>query len=301
MRNSGYIRKFGAAVPVLACLTAPMLLPAQEQRKEPELQLNMDAVKMIQFDFNGEKERPDAPRSAEVEKKWMKFKDGIAMPKSLLDTTKLWKPSDYIRFEPYTIWTKFGEDPIFDKLITEPLRKWEIKWTFNPDALKEEYGKRLAPSPGRMYQSVTGSAGAGTVIRNLDIMGFVYHNFTRRGRMLAHNRKHANAWKTYKDYKPTREDSLKVRNFYRRPAISVPDASADTDSVSLKLRPDTLVPRRDMKKPPLPEDGGNLYEYIRRKQAEDSVRRQKNPRKEEIRTNPYDVQRQIRRLREMSD
>lgn len=61
-----------------------------------------------------------------------------------------------------------------------------------------------------------GSAGVGIGIGGLDFMGFIYDNMTRRGRMLAHNRKHANAWKTYADYQPTAADSMKVPNFYRQ-------------------------------------------------------------------------------------
>ena len=45
------------------------------------------------------------------------------------------------------------------------------------------------------------------------------------------------------------------------------------------------------------------YDTVRRrKQAEDSIRHQKDfLKKDGVRTNPYDLQRQVRRLREMSD
>ena len=38
---------------------------------------------------------------------------------------------------------------------------------------------------------------------------FFFENFTKRGRAIRHNRKHAQAWKIYNDYQPTYEDSLK--------------------------------------------------------------------------------------------
>ena len=56
--------------------------------------------------------------------------------------------------------------------------------------------------------------GAGIAIGGLDIMGFFYDNLTARGRMLKHNRKHANAWKIYQKYQPSLNDSIKFPTFY---------------------------------------------------------------------------------------
>lgn len=307
-------------------LCAVGILPAMGQQQEKELQLNMDAVKMIQFDFNPTIKPENKPLEAPLDKKWMDFKVDLRMPRNLIDTTKLWKPEGYIRMEPYTIWTRFGEDPVYDVLVTGRPKKWEISWTLNPNQVyrDENYGRSLMPSPGRMYESVGGSAGVGIGIDGLDFIGFLYDNLSPRGRMLAHNRKHANAWKTYADYVPTAADSLKVPNFYRytaarkadttrtvlsfQPAFSgapllpvyaTPDSVKATQSAA---KPDTLeVQKKKNPQPAREEDAGNLYEYIRRKEAEDSIRRKEFLRKDRIRNNQYDVQREIQRLRDQQN
>ncbi len=307
-------------------LCAAGILPAMAQQQEKELQLNMDAVKMIQFDFNPTSKPENKPLEAPLDKKWMDFKVDLRMPRNLIDTTKLWKPEGYIRMEPYTIWTRFGEAPVYDVLVTGRPKKWEISWTLNPNQVyrDENYGRSLMPSPGRMYESVGGSAGVGIGIDGLDFIGFLYDNLSPRGRMLAHNRKHANAWKTYADYVPTAADSLKVPNFYRytaarkadttrtvlsfQPAFSgapllpvyaTPDSVKATQSA---VKPDTLeVQKKKNPQPAREEDAGNLYEYIRRKEAEDSIRRKEFLRKDRIRNNQYDVQREIQRLRDQQN
>lgn len=307
-------------------LCAAGILPAMAQQQEKELQLNMDAVKMIQFDFNPTSKPENKPLEAPLDKKWMDFKVDLRMPRNLIDTTKLWKPEGYIRMEPYTIWTRFGEDPVYDVLVTGRPKKWEISWTLNPNQVyrDENYGRSLMPSTGRMYESVGGSAGVGIGIGGLDFIGFLYDNLSPRGRMLAHNRKHANAWKTYADYVPTAADSLKVPNFYRytaarkadttrtvlsfQPAFSgapllpvyaTPDSVKATQSA---VKPDTLeVQKKKNPQPAREEDAGNLYEYIRRKEAEDSIRRKEFLRKDRIRNNQYDVQREIQRLRDQQN
>lgn len=307
-------------------LCAAGILPAMAQQQEKELQLNMDAVKMIQFDFNPTSKPENKPLEAPLDKKWMDFKVDLRMPRNLIDTTKLWKPEGYIRMEPYTIWTRFGEDPVYDVLVTGRPKKWEISWTLNLNQVyrDENYGRSLMPSPGRMYESVGGSAGVGIGIDGLDFIGFLYDNLSPRGRMLAHNRKHANAWKTYADYVPTAADSLKVPNFYRytaarkadttrtvlsfQPAFSgapllpvyaTPDSVKATQSAA---KPDTLeVQKKKNPQPAREEDAGNLYEYIRRKEAEDSIRRKEFLRKDRIRNNQYDVQREIQRLRDQQN
>lgn len=307
-------------------LCAAGILPAMGQQQEKELQLNMDAVKMIQFDFNPTSKPENKPLEAPLDKKWMDFKVDLRMPRNLIDTTKLWKPEGYIRMEPYTIWTRFGEDPVYDVLVTGRPKKWEISWTLNPNQVyrDENYGRSLMPSPGRMYESVGGSAGVGIGIDGLDFIGFLYDNLSPRGRMLAHNRKHANAWKTYADYVPTASDSMKVPNFYRRPAVQRADTTrtmlsfqpafsgapllpvyATPDSVKAvqsAVKPDTLeVQKKKNPQPAREEDAGNLYEYIRRKEAEDSIRRKEFLRKDRIRNNQYDVQREIQRLRDQQN
>lgn len=307
-------------------LCAAGILPAMAQQQEKELQLNMDAVKMIQFDFNPTSKPENKPLEAPLNKKWMDFKVDLKVPRSLIDTTKVKKPEGYVRMEPYTIWTRFGEDPVYDVLVTGRPKKWEISWTLNPNQVyrDENYGRSLMPSTGRMYESVGGSAGVGIGIGGLDFIGFLYDNLSPRGRMLAHNRKHANAWKTYADYVPTAADSLNVPNFYRytaarkadttrtvlsfQPAFSgapllpvyaTPDSVKATQSA---VKPDTLeVQKKKNPQPAREEDAGNLYEYIRRKEAEDSIRRKEFLRKDRIRNNQYDVQREIQRLRDQQN
>ena len=45
-------------------------------------------------------------------------------------------------------------------------------------------------------------------LATFDADKILYENFTKRGRAIKHNREHANAWKTYNDYKPAHKDSL---------------------------------------------------------------------------------------------
>lgn len=307
-------------------LCAAGILPAMAQQQEKELQLNMDAVKMIQFDFNPTSKPENKPLEAPLNKKWMDFKVDLKVPRSLIDTTKVKKPEGYVRMEPYTIWTRFGEDPVYDVLVTGRPKKWEISWTLNPNQVyrDENYGRSLMPSTGRVYRDLNAPIGPTFGIGGLDFIGFLYDNLSPRGRMLAHNRKHANAWKTYADYVPTAADSMKVPNFYRRLAAQRADTTrtmlsfqpafsgapllpvyATPDSVKAvqpAVKPDTLeVQKKKNPQPAREEDAGNLYEYIRRKEAEDSIRRKEFLRKDRIRNNQYDVQREIQRLRDQQN
>lgn len=307
-------------------LCAAGILPAMAQQQEKELQLNMDAVKMIQFDFNPTSKPENKPLEAPLNKKWMDFKVDLKVPRSLIDTTKVKKPEGYVRMEPYTIRTRFGEDPVYDVLVTGRPKKWEISWTLNPNQVyrDENYGRSLMPSTGRVYRDLNAPIGPTFGIGGLDFIGFLYDNLSPRGRMLAHNRKHANAWKTYADYVPTAADSMKVPNFYRRLAVQRADTTrtmlsfqpafsgapllpvyATPDSVKATqsaVKPDTLeVQKKKNPQPAREEDAGNLYEYIRRKEAEDSIRRKEFLRKDRIRNNQYDVQREIQRLRDQQN
>lgn len=274
---------------------------ASAQTDEEELHLNMDAVRMIQFDFSSISKPEAKPVEAPMEKKWMQFKTDIAMPRSLLDTTTVKKPGKFIRLLPFSIWTRFDEDPIYDVLVTGRPSGLEMTWSLGKTVYKEEYGKSIMPAPGETYQSLM-TKGAGITIENLDINKFLTENFTRRGRMLRHNRKHANAWKTYKDYKPTREDSLKFPSFYRimqADTVHVPiQAATDTAASSFAPPQDTL---RQRKQHTTQEETGGWYEYIRQKQAEDSVRRRESSRRYKVRQNVYDLEKQTRRLKDLQD
>lgn len=274
---------------------------ASAQTDEEELHLNMDAVRMIQFDFSSISKPEAKPVEAPMEKKWMQFKTDIAMPRSLLDTTTVKKPGKFIRLLPFSIWTRFDEDPIYDVLVTGRPSGLEMTWSLGKTVYKEEYGKSIMPAPGETYQSLM-TKGAGITIENLDINKFLTENFTRRGRMLRHNRKHANAWKTYKDYQPTREDSLKFPSFYRimqADTVHVPiQAATDTAASSFAPPQDTL---RQRKQHTTQEETGGWYEYIRQKQAEDSVRRRESSRRYKVRQNVYDLEKQTRRLKDLQD
>ena len=80
MKHSiSYRHRFRTQISILFCLAELLPLSAQEQKEDKEIRLNMDAVKMIQFDFNGNSpERKETPKEAPVEKSWMKFKEFTA-------------------------------------------------------------------------------------------------------------------------------------------------------------------------------------------------------------------------------
>ena len=84
------------------------ILPAISQQQEKELQLNMDAVKMIQFDFNSLPKQENQPLEAPLNKKWMDFKVDLKVPRSLIDTTKVWKPES-------SAWNLIPSGPVSEK------------------------------------------------------------------------------------------------------------------------------------------------------------------------------------------
>lgn len=186
-----------------------------KKKEGSELKLNEEAIKLIKFDFMHDFEKDtQTPLETPLDKSWMEFKVDLAVPKSMTDTTRVRKPDKFIRLLPYSIWTKFGEDPVYDVMVFGNKKKYEISWTINPfREFKDEYGKTIAPSAGSISDGVR-IQGTGFAIGGLDIMGFVYYNLTPKGRMLKHNSKHAIAWKTYRDYQPTLADSLKFPTFY---------------------------------------------------------------------------------------
>ena len=180
--------------------------------KKHSLKLNQEAVKLIQFDFTSNPmHEHDSPKAAPMEKSWMDFQVDLAIPKNMLDSTKVRKPNGYIRMLPYSIWTRFGEDPVFDVLVFGNEKRLKVQWSLNLDLEDEEYGRNLQPAAGRIYENTPGSS---VVIQNLDIIGFLYDNLNKHGRMLKRNRKRAKAWKNYQSYKTSKLDSLKFPNFY---------------------------------------------------------------------------------------
>lgn len=194
--------------------------------EESELKLNEEAIKLIKFDFMPEMESEiNKPMEAPLEKSWMQFKSDLAVPRSLTDTTKVRKPGGYIRMLPYSIWTKFGEDPVYDVMVFGRKKEYKITWTINPfGETGENFGRSIDPSAGVISDGMR-IKGAGIAIGSLDIMGFIYYNMTAKGRMLKHNSKHANAWKIYQKYQPTLNDSLKFPTFYNGMTAPVFDYS----------------------------------------------------------------------------
>lgn len=279
---------------VIFYTTTPSVTFAQHQSEDKEIQLNMDAVKMIQFDFNSPVQLDNKPKEAPLNKKWQEFKTDIGIPRSLLDTTKVKKPNNYVRMLPYTIWTRFGEDPVYDVLVFQREKKLEMTWSIG-NTYKEEYGRTLLPTPGQMYETASKAFGSGAVLRDLDINKFLTDNLTRRGRMLRRNRKHATAWKNYQNYKPTIEDSLKMPNFYRRTTLLpiIKDSTkVEHDSIHIQQHDSTRTKS---------QDNSSWYQYIQQKVKEDSIQKQNPTRKKDIRQNAYDIDRQLKRLKELQN
>ena len=68
------------------------------------------------------------------------------------------KPKGYIRMCPYSIWTKRGEDPVYD--VTVEGRPPELIMNEGPDVSKKlqtDYGHSLKPSTGRTYDMLNNS------------------------------------------------------------------------------------------------------------------------------------------------
>ena len=84
------------------------------------------------------------------------FDKGI--PRSLTDSLMVKKPKGYIRMCPYSIWTKRGEDPVYD--VTVEGRPPELIMNEGPDVSKKlqtDYGHSLKPSTGRTYDMLNNS------------------------------------------------------------------------------------------------------------------------------------------------
>lgn len=333
---------------VLFLMTEAMPLSAQTEKKQDEIQLNKDVVKMIQFDFNPKQESQlDQLLEAPLEKEWMRFKEDLSMPRSMIDSVKVKKIKGYIRAEPYTIWTKFGENPIYDVMPTID-KKWTIHWKINPfRQYKGEYGRETRPAPGRAYLSATSPVGP-AVSLSLDFNKLLYENLSKRGRAIKHNRTHATAWKKYANYLPTKQDHAGLGRYITanqtkgNPTDTIQTAVTDEELLlydnsdlypendSLQLEAPTLTPvllsapllpiysaqpdsmpeakmnEKDTKpkvkrKENQRQDIPDYQKYIRQKIAEDSIRRQEFLRKDKARNNSYDVEKQVRQLKELQN
>ena len=138
------------------------VIPVMGQQKEDkEIKLNEEAVKLIQFDFLPESmDKFNKPIEAPIEKKCMEFKNPLdeVIPRNMTDSFWVKKPKRYIRMCPYSIWTKRGEDPVYD--VTMEGRPPELIMNEGPDLSKKiqtDYGHTLRPSTGRMYDMLNNS------------------------------------------------------------------------------------------------------------------------------------------------
>lgn len=209
-----------------------------------ELKINTEAVKSIHFDFKPEKDKMKGTPLMSEEKPWMKFlKD---LPKNFGDTTTWVKPK-YVRFTPYTPYTKMNEDPVNDPIITAE-KEWVMNIKFGPTPYAEKYDprqQRVMP-PSRNNNAMQISAG---IAKTFDTEKFLYENFTARGRAIRRNRQRANAWKTYKDFIPTRQDTL-----IKRDSVRVMEF--------IRLKAHELFPKKadSIIAPPLPSVDSLLFE-----------------------------------------
>jgi hypothetical protein len=127
----------------------------------------------------------------------------------LFDDTVSNRRPQHIRLLPFSCFTRWDEDPfaLQDKLAKE--KKWKMHWQIDK--------RYTTPGSGAMVTFSTDK--------------MLYETFTKRGRAIRRNRKHANAWKTYQDYVPTLQDSLlfykKLRKEESAPAVEVLSAAGD--------------------------------------------------------------------------
>ena len=195
-----------AGISILACCIGILSAQAQnekkdslQQKKEGEIYINQEAVKSIEFNFMGQPEIMKPKPKMDERKPWMKFRKDL--PVNMTDTTS-YRKKKYIRMLPYSIW---GYDNSHLRYRKDTL---SIRMKLNMDKIKPApgmgHGYRVVP--GGMDQSVTPS---NNPIGGFDADKILYENFTKRGRAIKRNKKKAKAWKIYKDYVPTKEDSLK--------------------------------------------------------------------------------------------
>lgn len=166
-----------------------------------EIKLNMEAVKDIHFDFNPTKEIMKSKPMMSEDKSWMKYLEDL--PKNYLDSTK-WKKPKFIRLTPYSIFTKFGEDPVNDPIIhrKKDTLTVKIKFNFNRESSLHDGYQGI---PAGIDPSVAPSGSPTGTFSAEDALAPL---FSKKARIRNRNAKKANAWKTYKDYVPTKQDSI---------------------------------------------------------------------------------------------
>ena len=195
-----------AGISILACCIGILSAQAQsekkdslQQKKEGEIYINQEAVKSIEFNFMGQPEIMKPKPKMDERKPWMEYRKDL--PVNMTDTTT-YRKKKYIRMLPYSIW---GYDNSHLRYRKDTL---SIRMKLNTDKIKP------APGMGHGYRVVPRGMDQSVTPSNNPIGGFsadkiLFENLTKRGRAIKRNKKKAKAWKTYKDYVPTKEDSLK--------------------------------------------------------------------------------------------
>ena len=199
-----------AGISILVCSIGILSVHAQSEKKdslrfkkEGEIYINQEAVKSIEFNFMSQPEIIKPKPKMDERKPWMEFRKDI--PKNFTDTTT-WRKPKYTRATPYTPYTRYDEDPIYDRVLTKDTLSIRMKLNMEKIKLAPGMGHGYRVVPGGMDQSVTPS---NNPITGFDADKILFENLTKRGRAIKRNRKKAKAWKIYKDYVPTKEDSLK--------------------------------------------------------------------------------------------
>lgn len=152
---------------------------------EDELQLNDNAVKSIRFGMPKE-EMPHFEPVMSLDKPGLRFKEDL--PDIFSDSLARYK--QYLKLRPYSIFTRYDEDPIHapDNCFS---RSWADKiYPF----LNNPYDPRMQRvSTGRHSDDPAGF-GIGYTFSMEDVLQYL---FSKKGRARMRNAKNANAWKTY--------------------------------------------------------------------------------------------------------
>lgn len=152
-------------------------------QRDEEIHVNTDALLHINLNqFSNYSNKSFKPIIAE-EKPWLNIIETI--PQSFTDTTTQRKPK-YIRLLPYTIWTRWDEDP-FATNVNQTNKELKMSMRFD-------------------FESKS-AVGSGLLTITFDADKLLFENLTKRGRTLKHNRKHANAWKNYQNLIPNKKDT----------------------------------------------------------------------------------------------
>lgn len=204
-----------------------------------EININMEAIKDIHFDYNPTKEIMKSKPMMSEDKKWMDYLEDL--PKNYLDSTKWTKPK-FVRLTPYSIFTKYGEDPVNDPIIGKK-DSLKVRMKFNVKMIPGiKNGYRVLPQG--MDQNVTPSNNPIGSFSAEDLLAPI---FSKKAHIRKHNAKNANAWKTYKNALPVKDSpfskkkpALKNSDSPKEDSLNIKTDSLKTDSL-LYIKRDTLI------------------------------------------------------------